>query len=102
MTNIIAVRIYNDAVSIDDFDIRVCFKKFMHSFQRARQVLFIAIQVRENVALRAAESVNTSDSCMPTSLPSGRSLQAFLISPSWTTSSAPSRALARAGCPAGS
>jgi len=54
MADIPAVTIGDDAAGRRNFNFRALFKKIAGRFKRAGQVLFIAIQVCENIALRAA------------------------------------------------
>src|SRR3984957_14233116 len=54
MANIFSFAIRDNAAGEGDFDFRIGFKKSGDIFKRAGQVLFVAIQIREDVAGRAA------------------------------------------------
>ena len=54
MANIFSRAVGDDAAGERDLDARIFFKKILHRRERARQVLFIAIQIRQDVAGGAA------------------------------------------------
>ena len=54
VAHIFALAIGDDAAREQDFDVRMGGKKVLHTLEAAGQILFIAVQVGEDVAGRAA------------------------------------------------
>jgi len=54
VTNVTTLAVGDDAAGERDFNAGIFFEKFLHGRERAGQILFVAIQIREDVAGRAA------------------------------------------------
>ena len=50
MANIFSIPVRYDAAGQQDFDVRIFFKIGLHCFQRAGEILFIAVEIGQNVA----------------------------------------------------
>ena len=53
VADVFSARIHHDSPSENDFDLRMLMKEGTHLLQRARQVLFIAIEMRKDIPLSA-------------------------------------------------
>ena len=54
MANIFSFAVGDNAAAEGNFNFRMRFKKIGHNFERAGQILFVAVQIREDVASRSA------------------------------------------------